>query len=113
MAKYLIDENLPTDFKIWSAPEFIHILNIPDCHTDSDIWRYALDHSLIIFTKDADFYHRYISTLQSPKIVWFRIGNMPKPLFEDFISFIWNNVEELLISERFIVVYREFIEVFK
>jgi len=113
MTKYLIDENLPTDLKVWSSPEFIHILDIPECHTDSEIWKYALDHSLNILTKDADFYYRYISTLRTPKIVWFKIGNMPKPTFENFISFNWSKVEELLISERFIIVYREFIETLK
>ena len=110
MAKYLIDENLPEDLEIWSSPDFTHVLNVPNCLTDSDIWRYALDHSLIILTKDADFYHRYISTLRSPQVVWFRIGNMPKPPFKNFILHIWKNVEELLISEQFIIVYKEFIE---
>ncbi len=110
MAKYIIDENLPDDLDIWTSENFLHIINIPNCITDSHIWKYAIDYSLIILTKDTDFYHRYLSTVNTPKVVWFRIGNMKKSALESFIANIWNDIEQLLIAENFLIVNKGYIE---
>lgn len=86
MAEYVIDENLRSDLDIWSSKKFIQIIDIPGCITDSHIWNHAIDHNLIILTKHTDFYHRYLSATKTPKVVWFKIGNMKKPEMESFIS---------------------------
>ncbi len=65
---------------------------------------------MIILTKDTDFYHRYLSTAHTPKVVWFRIGNMKKSALESFIAGIWNDIEQLLITENFLIVNKGYIE---
>lgn len=110
MAEYIIDENLPRDFVIWSSEKFIHIIDIPDCRTDSHIWMHAIHNNLIILTKDTDFYHRYLSKINTPKVVWFKIGNMKKPELEAFISSVWKDVEQLLSTEYFLIVTKDYIE---
>lgn len=42
---------------------------------DTDIWRYAQEHGLIVVTKDRDFYQRSLARGAPPKIVWLRLGN--------------------------------------
>ncbi len=110
MATYIIDENLPGDLDIWSSEKYIHITGIPECTTDTQIWKYAIDNNLTILTKDTDFYHRYLSAINTPKVVWFKIGNMKKPEMETFISSAWKNIEQLLNTEYFLIVSKEYIE---
>lgn len=110
MAEYIIDENLPGDLDIWYSERFIQIADIPNCLTDSHIWKYAINNNLTILTKDTDFYHRYLSAIRKPKVVWFKTGNMKKPEFENFISYVWKEVEQLLITENFLIVSKEYIE---
>lgn len=110
MAQYIIDENLPGDLDIWSSEKFLQNIDIPYCFTDSHIWKYAIDNNLIILTKDTDFYHRYLSSIKTPKVVWFKIGNMKKPEMEMFISSVWKKVEQLLITEHFLIVTKDYIE---
>ena len=110
MAEYLIDENLPRDLTIWSSEKFVHVIDIPGGITDSHIWKYPINHNLIILTKDTDFYHRYVSGINSPKVVWFKIGNMKKPEIEGFISLVWSEAEQLLITKYFLIVSKEYIE---
>ncbi len=55
MAEYIIDENLPQDLPIWCSGKFVHVIDIPGCITDSHIWKYAINHNLIILTKDTIF----------------------------------------------------------
>lgn len=72
MVKYLIDENLPFFFPVLKTESFIHISQFPLIEGDSDIWTYALQHNLIIITKDADFYYRYLSSNVYPKVIWLK-----------------------------------------
>lgn len=58
--KFLIDENLPDYLKAWSSAEFMHITKIPRSIPDKEIWKYALENSLIIVTKDSDFHGKNI-----------------------------------------------------
>lgn len=110
MVQYLIDENLPGDLDIWSSENFLQNIDIPDCFTDTDIWKYAIENNLTILTKDTDFYHRYLSTIKTPKVVWFKIGNMKKLEMETFIASVWKSVEQLLTTEHFLIVSKEYIE---
>lgn len=110
MPKFLIDENLPDDLQIWSSSDFIHTKNIPSLAADLEIWQHAISHSLIILKKDTDFYYRHLSGKNSPRIVWFRTRNMTKPILDKFIGHVWLEIEKLIVIERFLIVYREYIE---
>ena len=101
MPEHIIDENLPGDINIWSSDRFIQINDIPDCSTDSHIWRHAIDNNLTILTKDTDFYHRYLAAINTSKVVWFKIGNMKKLELENFIATVWKDIERLLKNKYF------------
>ena len=75
MAKYLIDANLPYHFSLWAGDEYIHINELNDAWTDSEIWQYAQEHNLTIVTKDVDFSDR-IMLSQPPRIIHIKFGNM-------------------------------------
>lgn len=110
MAVYIIDENLPSTISIWNNEKFIHILEISENFSDSDIWQYAINNNLIIITKDVDFYNRYLSSAVSPKVVWIKTGNLKKKFFLQFIEDVWSEVEEMLRLSSFIIIDEEKIE---
>jgi predicted nuclease of predicted toxin-antitoxin system len=53
-----------------------HVFHL-DLHTEDDavIWRYALEHELIIVSKDADFAELSMFRGFPPKVIWLRTGN--------------------------------------
>ncbi len=51
MAGFLIDANLPYRFSLWSGDEYVHVKDLDDTWTDSQIWRYAEQHGLTIMSK--------------------------------------------------------------
>ena len=112
MVKYLIDENLPLFFPTRNSEKFIHVVQLPLIDLDSDIWEYALKNELVILTKDSDFYYRYLSCKQYPKVVWIKVGNLKKKHFNSFIESIWQDVEEMLLYSSFIIVNEEKIQGF-
>ncbi len=69
MQVYLLDENMPSTVPLWLSKNFIHVLDISNRFSDGDIWEYAVTNSLIIVTKDVDFYNRYLSSSDYPKII--------------------------------------------
>ena len=75
MVKYLIDENLPAYLPALNSDFFVHVSEIPFVDLDSDIWQYALNNELTIVTKDSDFYFRYLSSNNYPKVIWIKTGN--------------------------------------
>ena len=108
MNGYLIDENLPKD--IWAEISAIHVTDLGDRKTDTEIWDYAKARGLVIVTKDTDFYDRILLEGEPPKVVWIRTGNMRRKQFETMISNVWKDVEEYLCNYALIEVYEDYIE---
>ncbi|MBS1578708.1 MAG: DUF5615 family PIN-like protein [Bacteroidetes bacterium] len=108
--KFLIDENLEQNFLNWGNIVSIHVLEVSDIMSDTDIWNYALQNNLIIITKDTDFYNRYLSTLKSPKVIWLRIGNMRKHELKFFVQSVWEDVLNLLSNSSFIIINQNSLE---
>lgn len=111
MITYLIDENMPF-LPFWNKERFVHVTDIPAIHFDTDIWNYALNNGLIIITKDSDFYNRYLSSQKNPKVVWIRTGNLKKKQFIQLVQNVWNDVEEMLLENSFIIINEDKIERF-
>lgn len=107
---YLLDENLPSTVPAWCNEKFIHVLSISDKFSDGDIWEYAITNNLTIITKDVDFYNRYLSSSNSPKIIWFRTGNMKKKEFYKFIEEVWVEIEIIIQSGYFVIVTEDKLE---
>jgi predicted nuclease of predicted toxin-antitoxin system len=77
--KLLFDENL--SYKLVSLladlfPDSLHVrdagLKAADDHL---VWQYALDHALVLVSKDADMHQRSLVFGHPPKIIWVRLGN--------------------------------------
>ena len=88
MHVYILDENMPSTVPLWLNQKFIHVLDISNKFSDGDIWEYAIANSLTIITNDVDFYNRYLSSSNYPKIIWFRTGNIKKKLFINSVNII-------------------------
>lgn len=110
MHTFILDENLPSTVPLWSNKKFKHILEISDKFSDTDIWQYAVSNQLIIVTKDTDFYNRYLSSANSPKVIWFRTGNIKKKAFYQFIDRIWTEVEIMIQSSSFVIITEDKME---
>ena len=108
MSNYLIDENLPKD--IWAGVCVIHVTDLGDRKTDTEIWDYAKAQGLVIVTKDTDFYDRILLEGEPPKVVWIRTGNMRRKQFETIIFNVWKDVEKHLCKYALIEVYEDYIE---
>ena len=76
MASFLIDANLPYYFELWRGDDFLHVFDLNDEWSDSEIWNYAKEHCLTIVTKDADFSDRIILNEPPPRVIHARIGNI-------------------------------------
>lgn len=90
--RFLVDVNLPKYFQFFSSDKFIHVVDIDPQMTDSKIWEYALKNHLVILSKDSDFYHKCILSMESPKIVYFQLGNMTLMGLHDYFTANWETI---------------------
>lgn len=98
--RLLLDENLsPRLVKLLaeSFPGSVHVddVGLHGC-LDGDVWSYALDHDLVLVSKDNDF--RQLSFLRGapPKVVWLRIGNAPTRAVADLLRSRKTDVESFV-----------------
>lgn len=95
MAKYLIDVNLPCYFSLWESDDYLHVKDIDDEWSDSQIWNYAREHGLTIVTKDTDFSNRILLGGPPPRVIHIKFGNMRLQDFHATISRSWDEICEL------------------
>ena len=76
MPRMLIDVNLPYRFALWTGDDYLHMRDLGETWTDSQIWQYAREHDMVIVSKDTDFSDRVMLTRPPPRVVHIRIGNM-------------------------------------
>jgi len=112
MNKFLIDANLPWGIDAWQGENFIHVADIDDQWTDSEIWDYAKKNNHTIITKDYDFSYRIIISDPPPKVIHMRIGNMKLRILEDFIDKNWKLIHSSSEKHKLVNVYRDRIETF-
>jgi predicted nuclease of predicted toxin-antitoxin system len=57
-------------------PDCVHVRDV-GLHTadDETVWRYAVQHKLVLVSKDADFHQRSFVLGPPPKVIWIRLGN--------------------------------------
>jgi predicted nuclease of predicted toxin-antitoxin system len=110
MARFLIDVNLPYYFSLWKGDEFIHMKDIGETWSDTQIWNYAKENNLTIITKDSDFSHRIIFAEPPPKVIHIRFGNIKMRDFFLYINTLWNEIVMLNKDYKLINVFRDRIE---
>ena len=64
---------------------------------DTVIWAYAVEHGLVIVTKDVDYYDLSAARGHPPKVVWIRLGNCPTSEVADLLR---ERHSELLVFHR-------------
>ena len=69
--KFLVDVNLLKMVSFFNEENFFHLVDIDPQMSDQHIWEYALQNKFVILTKDADFYHRILTSSQCPKVIFF------------------------------------------
>ncbi|WP_201219304.1 DUF5615 family PIN-like protein [Halochromatium roseum] len=110
MAQFLIDVNLPYRFALWANEDCIHMRDIGETWSDSEIWRYAREHDLIIVTKDTDFSDRIMVSEPPPRVVHICFGNMRMRQFHGLMTRLWPQIMELTTTNRLVRVYQDRIE---
>ena len=110
---YLIDVNLPKYFSFFNDPMFIHVVDINPCMSDKDVWNYALENRLIILTKDVDFYNRFMTESQYPKIIYFQLVNLKLNDLHNYFEKHWNYILKLVESNSMIIACQTEIQVIK
>ena len=108
---FLVDVNLPKYFHFFNTNDFFHVVDIDPSLTDSKIWEYALENNLVILTKDSDFYYRCILSSHSPKIVYFKLGNMTLKELSDYFNSNWEKIISKLFRGNLILAKRHSVEI--
>lgn len=110
MARYLVDVNLPYRFSLWAGDDFVHMRDIGERWSDTEIWRYARKRGMVILTKDADFSDRSLVSSPPPWVVHFRFGNMRMRDFHALLHRCWPRILEICQKNRLVRVYEDRIE---
>lgn len=113
MNGFLFDENLPTGPGFSLSLPVSHALDVGASPTDSELWAFARQRSMVIVTKDADFSDRILVSMPPPWIVHLRFGNMRLKEFQRFLAAVWPQVESLLPTNKLVCVYADRIEAFR
>ena len=108
--KYVIDVNLPYYFGLWNSPSFVHMKDINDEWTDTQIWNYAKEQDLTIVTKDCDFSQRVLLSQPPPRVIHIMLGNMKIKQFHQSISQLWSEACSMSERCRLVRVFEDRIE---
>ena len=110
MADFLIDANLPYYFSLWNNDKFIHLKDINDEWSDSEVWDYAQKNNMTIITKDSDFSNRILLKTPPPKVIHLKFGNLRMNQFHAIILNLWQDIEEFNQTYKLVNVYSDQIE---
>ncbi|MDO9395788.1 MAG: DUF5615 family PIN-like protein [Herbiconiux sp.] len=96
--RFLVDAQLPPALARMLTGHGHHAEHVTDVGladaSDRELWRYALDHSAVLVTKDEDFASMLALGGESPPVVWIRVGNTRRrALIERFEPLIDSVVE--------------------
>jgi predicted nuclease of predicted toxin-antitoxin system len=106
----LLDENVPKNISFNPHLSIIYATSLGPSNSDTDLWRYARDHDLVIVTKDADFSNRIMLSTPPPWIVHLRFGNVKLNEFHKLIGKVWPQIEQLIPQHKLIQVFHDRIE---
>jgi predicted nuclease of predicted toxin-antitoxin system len=110
MPRFVIDVNLPYRFALWCGDDYVHMRDLGETWTDTQIWDYGRRHDLVIVSKDADFSDRAMVSQPPPRVVHIRFGNMKMRDFHALMTRVWPTVVGLCPNHRLIRVFRNCIE---
>ena len=110
MKGWLFDENLPVQLRFSPKLPIVPASKVGRNPSDSQIWKFARSHDLVIVSKDADFSDRIITQSPPPRVVHLRFGNLGRNDFHALLARIWPQIETLLKSPKLVNVFADRIE---
>lgn len=107
--EFLIDAQLPPALSEYLRSEGYDAKHVADlgmlAASDDLIWRFAVDHKLVILTKDEDFPERQMRKDEGAAVVWLRIGNCSNhALLAWFNRLLPEVVNRLTNGEKFVEI---------
>ncbi len=108
--KFLIDANLPEQFALWTDENALHVNELGSSLTDSEIWNYACINDMVIVTKDADFFYFSETSVDPPRVIHLKIGNLRLHELESFLSKNRHAIKSVIEKKRIVLVYLNRIE---
>lgn len=108
---FLVDVNLPKKFYFFNSPNFTHVVDINPKMTDDEIWNYALENDIVIITKDADFYDRFMYSENAPKVIYLQLGNITLKELHLYFEENWNSIISHLDKTSLIIAQKDQIKV--
>jgi len=115
--KFLVDANLPPRLCVWLRSHRHEAEHLFDSNlltaTDTHIWERGNIESLVIFSKDVDFYDRALLFGAPPQVVHVAVGNCSNTRLFEMLAHEWDDIERALVSgSRLISITLDKIEVF-
>ena len=115
--KFLVDANLPPRLCDWLRSHRHEAEHLCDrsllTATDTQIWERGRIESLIILSKDVDFYDRALLFGAPPQVVHVAVGNCSNARLFEVLAHEWADIERTLVSgSRLISITLEKMEVF-
>lgn len=115
--KFLVDANLPPSLCAWlrtrgHESEHLVDLNLLTA-TDTEIWDLGRIRTVVVFTKDVDFYDRALLIGPPPQVVHVSVGNCKNTKLFEILHSKWSDIETVLVAgSKLISITQEKIEVF-
>ena len=78
--------------------------------TDTEIWNYAIEKNLVILTKDVDFYNRFLVSENTPKVIYFQLGNYSLKQLYSYFELNWIKIQKEISTSRHIIAKETHIE---
>lgn len=113
MRNFLVDVNLPKYFSYFKDDNFLFVSDLNLKMSDSEIWNYALNNQLIILTKDVNFFNKFSISEVSPKIIYFKIGNLSLNELHVYFNQNWLKISLEIDKYRMIIAKESHIECVK
>lgn len=108
---YLIDVNLPKYFRFFNQENCQFVADIDLQASDNFLWEYALTNNLIIVTKDTDFYNKFLTSENAPKIIYVRLGNVSLKQLYNYFENHWETCQKEIQSVRMLILHQDKLEI--
>ena len=108
---FLVDVNLPRFFTKIEKGNFVFVYDIDQELSDSSVWEMALSNGYTILTRDMEFYHRAKESIEFPKIIIVRFGNLKLNEMKEYFFQYWNNIYNLIKEHSLIFTWKNELEI--
>ena len=108
---FLVDVNLPGFLWQYKTHKFIFISDINKEQSDTEIWRLAMKNDYVVLTRDMDFYYKAKQSIDFPKVIIFRFGNLKLSAMKQYFDKYWNSICQLIEENELIFAWTNELEV--